>query len=126
MTMSNMGKGTRQKHRWVFYYDGDCRFCSMVARVLSRIDFFSQITWTPYQALKNPPQGLSWDDLDRTAYLDIGHGRLREGFYAFRMLTLRLVPLMPLAPIVWFPGANLVGVAAYRWVASNRYRLSGC
>ena len=48
------------------------------------------MTWTPYQSLEPPPHGLSWDDLDRSAYLVTGNGRLHEGFYVFRMLALRL------------------------------------
>jgi hypothetical protein len=85
------------------------------------------MTWLPYQDLETPPHGLSWEDLDRAAYLDDpGQGRLYEGFYAFRMLTLRLIPLLPLAPLFWFPGVHLVGVAIYRWVARNRSHLSTC
>ena len=111
---------------WVFYYDGDCGFCTRVVGWLARTDFFGKITWTPFQTLDNPPFDLTWADLDRAAYLDTGRGRLHRGFYAIRMLTLRLLPLLPLAPILWFPGTNLVGVPAYRWIAENRYRISGC
>ncbi len=84
------------------------------------------MTWTPFQSLEQPPPGLSWDDLDRAAYLDTGRGRLHRGYYAFRMLTLRLLPLLPLAPIFWFPGVVPAGVAAYGWIARNRYRISRC
>lgn len=109
---------------WVFYYDGDCVFCTRLVRALIRIDFFKRIRWLPYQTLKEPPGGLSWSDLESAAYLDTGQRRLHQGFYGIRMLTLRLLPLLPLAPILWFPGVNLVGVAAYRWVARNRHRFS--
>ena len=88
-------KGARQRHKWVFYYDGDCEFCTGVVRVLFRIDFFGRITWNPYQTLEKPPEGLTWDDLDSAAYLDTSQDRFHVGFYAFRMLTLQLVPLMP-------------------------------
>ena len=69
---------------------------------------------------------MAWADLDRAAYLSTGKGRLHQGFYGFRMLTLRLLPLVPLAPIFWLPGMNLLGVAVYRWIARNRYRISAC
>ena len=121
-----MEKGTRQERKWVFYCDADCGFCAKTVRWLSKIDFFDRITWTPYQVLQEPPSRLSWDDLNSSAYLDTGQGRLHEGFYAFRKLTLKLLPLIPLAPIFWFPGVNLAGVKVYAWVARNRYRLSGC
>ena len=112
--------------RWIFYYDGNCGFCTRVVRGLSRIDFFRQVQWIPFQSLEEPPQGLSWEDLDRSAYLDTGREGLHEGFYSFRMLTLRLLPLVPLAPVFWFPGMNLLGTVVYRWIASNRNRISRC
>ena len=125
MTQDSTGKGARNRNRWVLYYDGDCRLCTGVAHWLRRIDFLDRITWTPYQSLEKLPPGLSWNDFDRSAYLDTGRVHLYEGFYAFRILTLRLVPLLPLAPILWLPGMNRVGEAAYRWVAKNRHRFPG-
>ena len=116
----------RNGRQWGVYYDGDCGFCDRVKRWLSSIDFFDTIEWTPYQALERPPLGLSWDDLERAVYLDAGRGRLYEGFYVFKMLTVKLVPLIPMVPIMWFPGMNLVGEAIYSWVARDRYRFSGC
>ena len=111
----------------VFFYDADCRFCTSLARWLSRADVLQRVTWTPYQSLDTPPPGLSWEDLERSAYLVCGSkGRHWEGFYAFRMLTVRLPLLAPLAPIFWFPGMGVIGAAVYRWVARNRYRIFGC
>ncbi len=68
---------------------------------------------------------MSWQDLDCAAYLYTGKGRLHEGFDGFKTLTLRLLPLVPLAPLFWFPGVKLLGVPIYRWIAKNRYRISG-
>lgn len=115
-----------QRQGWAFYYDGDCRFCIRVVRLLALLDLFGRVNWVPYQSLETPPAGLSWEDLDRAAYLDTGSHGLHEGFYAFRMLTLRLVPLLPLLPVLWLPGMGLLGVPAYRWVARNRHRISRC
>ncbi|MCI0830197.1 MAG: DUF393 domain-containing protein, partial [Chloroflexi bacterium] len=80
----------------------------------------------PYQSLYAPPPGLTWDDLKRSAYLVGRKGRYYEGFYAFRMLIVRLPLLAPLAPVFWLPGISIIGAAAYRWVARNRYRFFGC
>jgi len=112
--------------RKVFYYDADCGFCTWTVRWLKRCDWFDRVTWTSFQSLDRPPAPLSWEELDQAAYLDDGRGVLSGGFYAFRLLTLRLWPLMPLAPILWFPGMQYPGVAVYRWVANNRYRISAC
>lgn len=109
------------------YYDADCRFCASLARWLSKADVLHQITWAPYQSLDRPPSGLSWEDLERSAYLvDESNDRRWEGFHAFRMLTVRLPLLFPLALFFWFPGASVIGAAVYRRVARNRDRIFGC
>ena len=122
-----------RKH-WVLYYDGECGFCTRSVWALAFADFFRVVAWTDFRKLPNPPVGLTWADLDAAAYLEImagdtgedsGQGRkLYRGFYAFRMLTLRLLPLMPLALLLWLPGVNRLGEWAYGWVAANRYRIS--
>lgn len=110
----------------VLIYDANCRLCDTLARWLSRADILNQINWTSYQSLDAPPPGLTWDDLKRSAYLVCGKNQRYEGFYAFRMLTIRLPLFAPLALIFWFPGVGVIGVLAYRWVARNRYRFFGC
>ena len=121
--------------KWVIYYDGECGFCTLCVRVLKPCDFFRRVAWVPYQDLPEPPAGLTWEDLDQAAYLEVRTGgasgdeagsptRLYRGYYAFRMLTLRLPPLFPLAMVAWLPGVNRLGERAYAWVAANRYRIS--
>ncbi len=123
--------------QWVFYYDGHCGFCTKTVNILAGMDFFHQLTWSDFRRLETPPGGLCWDDLTREAYLSTAGaaaegtaagpaptGRLYGGFYAFRMLSLRLPPLMPLVPLLWLPGVNRLGEVVYRWVANNRFRLS--
>ena len=111
---------------WIFYYDGNCGLCGWLVNWLSRLDLGRGVDWVPFQSLKTPPESLSWEDLDQAAYLDVGGRKLLPGFYAFRRLTLKVAFLWPLAPIFWFPGVQVPGVAVYRWVAQNRYRLSRC
>ena len=114
------------RHRWTFYYDVNCGFCTGVVLGLSRIDLFRQVRWMPFQSLEEPPRGLSWEHLDRAAYLDTGRGQLYEGFYSLRMLTLRLPLLAPLVPVFWVPGVSLLGPVLYRWIARNRYLITRC
>ena len=117
---------TPHRHQWTFYYDGNCSFCTGGVAGLSRLDFFRQVRWMPFQSLEEPPRGLSWEHLNCAAYLDTGRDQLYEGFYSLRMLTLRLPLLVPLAPVLWAPGVNLLGPAVYRWIARNRYLISRC
>ena len=115
----------KNEEKWTVYYDGDCPLCTRAVRGLSRLDFFRRLKWKPYQALPEPPAGLSWGDLDQALYLETGDGAVHRGFHALRKLALRLVPLIPLAPFLWLPGAGVIGAWAYRWLAGNRYRISG-
>jgi predicted DCC family thiol-disulfide oxidoreductase YuxK len=52
-------------------------------------------------------------------------GRRHWGPEAVRYLTTRLRRLWWVAPILYFPGSMLVWRPLYRWIARNRYRLSG-
>ena len=109
------------------YYDGECNLCVKTVFVLSRMDLRKRVRWIAYQSLQEPPARLSWQDLERSVYLESGEGRLHEGFYAFRMLTVLLTPLLLIAPALWFPGAGKLGSAVYRLIARNRAKiLGGC
>ena len=111
---------------WTFYYDADCGMCTTVVRWLRRFDSRKRITWTAIQTLDTLPKGLSYADLEEAAYLVCASGDNYEGFFAFRKLLLRLPLISPLGALMWIPGAGLIGVPAYHWVARNRYRISGC
>ena len=129
----------KERRPWVFYYDGECGFCTASIRLLACADILRKVDWTAYQDLPNLPAGLTREQLDEAAYLvtgdagpvvgdgeprEAGSPRLYRGFYAFRMLTLRLPPLFPLALLFWIPGFDRLGEYAYSWVAENRYRIS--
>ena len=114
------------KAQCVLYYDGDCGFCTRGVGGLRALDRGKAVQWVPFQSLDEPPGGLTWDDLNLAAYLDCGGGPPKEGFYAFRQLTLKIPLLLPLAPLLWFPGVHIPGTTLYRWIARNRYRLSRC
>lgn len=113
-------------HTWTFLYDADCGMCAATVRFLRRFDTRQRIAWTPIQSLDAPPQGLTRADLQRSSYLTCAPGDNHEGFYAFRKLLLKLPLLSPLGALLWIPGVRFIGVPAYRWVARNRYRISGC
>jgi predicted DCC family thiol-disulfide oxidoreductase YuxK len=111
---------------WTLYYDGQCGMCRKLVRVLSYLDFFGQVDWVPYQSLIILPDGMTWTDFEGAAQLDVGIGRLVEGFNAFRYLTLKLIPLLPLAAICWLPGFDRIAGPMYRWVAKHRSHSTSC
>ena len=120
------GREALPSHPWVFYFDDDCCFCARIVGWLSRIDIFRRVGWVPFRTLEEPPPGLTWEDLDRAAYLTTGRGRTHQGFYGIRMLTLRLLLLVPFAPLFWLPGIDRLCVPLYRWIAGNRCRIPVC
>ena len=109
-----------------FIYDADCGMCASAVRLLSRLDWRGRVAWISAQSLDTPPPGLSWEDLDRSAYLETPNGDLHEGFFAIRELLLRLPLTAPIGALMLLPGVSMAGVPVYRWVARNRYRISGC
>ena len=128
-----------QRHRrenWTIYYDGRCGLCVFLVRLLAWADFFRQLAWVNFRDLERPPEGLTWEDLETAAYLqvsrtgpvgDMADGntfKMYRGFYAFRMIALRLPLLLPLAPVAWLPGMGWLGERAYAWVAANRHHIS--
>jgi predicted DCC family thiol-disulfide oxidoreductase YuxK len=52
-------------------------------------------------------------------------GNRHWGAYAVRYLTRRLRRLWWALPLAYFPGSMLLWRPLYRWIARNRYRLSG-
>ena len=111
---------------WTFYYDADCGMCASAVRWLRRFDWRNRLAWTAAQDVVSCPQGLTRDDLERSAYLVCTPGDNYEGFFAFRRLLTALPAFSPLGALMWLPGVRLIGVPVYRWIADNRHRLSGC
>ena len=109
-----------------FIYDADCGMCTSMVRLLRCLDWRGRVSWISAQSLDTPPQGLTWTDLGRSAYLETHIGTFYEGFFAIRELLLRLPLTAPIGALMLLPGVRLAGVPAYRWVARNRYRISGC
>lgn len=113
-------------HALIFYYDGDCGFCTVCVRCLSRFDWRKRVSWRPWQEMACLPQGLTRDDLERSAYVEDARGDIFEGFFAVRRLLMALPVLVPLGLLMWLPGLHIIGVPLYRLVARNRFRISSC
>lgn len=98
-----------QSPRAKIIYDGDCGFCRSSIRVLQVMDLWAKLEYVP--GLK----GLS------EMRLELPEGKSYGGFFAFRQLVWLLPMLYPIIPLVYFPGAGILGPIVYRWVARNRY-----
>ncbi|MDE2008592.1 MAG: DUF393 domain-containing protein [Candidatus Omnitrophica bacterium] len=98
-----------QSPRAKVIYDGDCGFCRSSIRAVQVMDLWGKLEYVP--GLK----GMS------EMRLELPDGKAYGGFFAFRRLTWDLPMLYPMIPLVYFPGAGVIGPLVYRWVARNRY-----
>ncbi len=89
-------------------YDGECGFCRSSVRLLQVMDLWEKLEYIP------GPKGMS------EMRLDFPDGKGYGGFFAFRRIVWICPMLYPMIPVVYFPGAGILGPLAYRWIARNR------
>ena len=130
------------------FYDGDCGFCELSRRVMTRVDPGRVYTWEKLQTGRAQSQyGVSNDALTQRLHVVIDGGEIRSGFAAFkRMLLANPITYFFFAAAVlgsgwvsagfrslviaafvafFFPLFSSVGEAAYNWVARNRHLMMG-
>ena len=71
------GSTPARQRPYTFYYDGQCGFCTQVARLLSGADLRRRVRWLAFQSLEALPGGLTPADFRREAYIQ--HGEVLEG-----------------------------------------------
>ena len=111
----------------VVIYDGDCRICTAQVSKLPWWDCQGKLA---YLSLHDPEVAERWPDLPHERLMQEmcivdTDGNRHWGPAAIRYLTLRLRRLWLAIPLAFFPGSMLLWGPLYRWVARNRYRLSG-
>ncbi|MBI3680939.1 MAG: DUF393 domain-containing protein [Acidobacteria bacterium] len=125
-------------------WDGTCGFCDWTRRWVDRFDLERVFAWWPYQSGRGRQYGIPDEAAARRMQL-VTAGGVLEGFQAWRrMLVYQPVTWMALCVLIaaapepapqwrrivvasalffFSPLMNPIGVAAYDWVARNRYRL---
>lgn len=111
----------------VVIYDGDCHICTAQMRKLTWWDCQGKLA---YLSLHHPEVNRRWPDLTHERLMQEmcivdAQGSRHWGAEAVRYLTRRLRRLWWAAPLLNFPGSMLLWRPLYRWIARNRYRLSG-
>jgi predicted DCC family thiol-disulfide oxidoreductase YuxK len=111
----------------VVIYDGNCGICTAQVKKLRWWDCQGKLS---YLSLHDPRVAERYPDLTHEQLMQEmvivdTRGRRHAGAYAIRYLTSRLRRLWWLAPLLYFPGSMLLWKPLYRWIARNRYRLSG-
>jgi len=90
-------------------YDGECSFCRSSVRTIQKMDLWGKLEYVA------GPKGLS-----EMRFVS-PEGKSYSGFFAFRQLAWKLPMLYVLIPIIYFPGAGIIGPWVYRIIARNRY-----
>jgi len=98
-----------QSPRPKIIYDADCGFCLSSIRVIQVMDLWGKLEYVP------GPKGMN------EMRLEFFSGKAYGGFFAFRRLAWMLPMLYVLIPVIYFPGAGVLGPLVYRWIARNRY-----
>ena len=110
------------------FYDGACGFCTRAVTVLRLLDtrgmLIAHDARDRVSVVRRFPV-LQGCDLDDAMFVVSPDGRVCRGFFAFRRLLWTNPCLWLLLPLCYLPGASVVGVRLYAWVARNRYRW-GC
>jgi predicted DCC family thiol-disulfide oxidoreductase YuxK len=114
-------------HADVVIYDGHCSICTAQVRKLPWWDGQEKLS---YLSLHDPLVQLRWPDLSHERLMEemciVGaDGKRHWGAHAIRYLTGRLRRLWWAAPMAYCPDSMLLAKPLYRWIARNRYRLSG-
>jgi predicted DCC family thiol-disulfide oxidoreductase YuxK len=111
----------------VVIYDGHCGICTGQIRKLPKWDPEGKLA---YMSLHDPEVTRRWPDLSHERMMQEmvivdRHGNRHWGPESIRYLSRRLRRLAWASPFLHFPGSMLVWRPLYRWIARNRYRLSG-
>jgi predicted DCC family thiol-disulfide oxidoreductase YuxK len=111
----------------VVIYDGHCRICTAQVRKLLWWDCQGRLS---YMSLHNAEVAHRWPDLTHERLMQQmvivdRRGNRHWGAEAIRYLSRRLRRLWWAAPFLHVPGSMYVWRPLYRWIARNRYRLSG-
>jgi predicted DCC family thiol-disulfide oxidoreductase YuxK len=109
-------------------YDGLCMFCIQSLRIVRALDIRHELAFydaNERERVLEAFPSLAGVDLDAAMYVVDQHGLVYPGFYGFRRIAWTTPLAWWLLPILYFPGASIVGTRVYALIARNRGRL-GC
>jgi predicted DCC family thiol-disulfide oxidoreductase YuxK len=112
---------------YTLLYDAACPICSGQARNVRQFDRKRRIELLDInssEARQRFPR-IGPEDAQREMYLAAPGGKLYRGVEAVRQTLLLLPGARGLGALMYLPGAMALAKPLYRWVARNRYRLSG-
>lgn len=111
----------------IVIYDGECAFCR---KQVARLDNWDTQGRIAYMSLHDEEVYRTWPHLSKDALMEAmclvdSDGSTHWGPDVFRVLSRRLPALWWLAPFMRIPFTRSLQRTVYRWVARQRYKLSG-
>jgi len=117
-------KFNRSAQRPVLIYDGHCGFCLKCLRILKIMDLFEFLDYRSfydYLEKEEPlPGGLWIDQVQKRMYIVIDQEKKYGGYAVFRWICWYMPMMIPLIPVIFFPGMGILGPRLYDLVAKNR------
>ena len=107
-------------------YDGDCGFCTKVAKWYQQ-QLTTPISVLPWQQISDLRElGLTVDDVTTAVYWVDAYGRTWRAHQGVGRALMRVkAPYAWLGPLFIVPPTSWIAAALYRIVAKNRFRLPG-
>lgn len=127
-----MGESASQPRlgKAIVVYDGECPFCIRSVAWLERLDWVGTLRYINARdddALRRAGIAVERERLLEQMHVVVpGGNQVFRGFAALRWLAWRLPLLLPLAPLMHWPGFPPLGQQLYLWVARNRFQLLPC
>jgi predicted DCC family thiol-disulfide oxidoreductase YuxK len=129
--MATGGAEPRSSPKRIVVFDGGCLLCLRTMACLDELDTGSRLGFVDG---RGGPEHLP--EAVRRRGIDVMHamcvveegGAVLSGFHAFRSIALALPVLWPIVPLLYAPGARVVGPRIYAAVARRRSTcaLGGC
>lgn len=122
---------SQPRRRITVLYDDACPLCTFQMKLLTWLDWCHVTDLLP---ISDPRANAAGGGIRREDLLEAIHcidrtGRVYRGARCVRFVGMRMPLLVPLALVLWLPGAIQVAEIIYRWVSRNRHQLSrwfGC
>lgn len=109
------------------FYDARCRICRTSRQWIQEQELSQPIQWVDSSEPRNldPWPRIPHEDARGQMMALTPDGRLLKGYDAVVYLLGRMPAYRVLQPFLGRPPLRDIGRNVYRWVARNRYRLSG-
>lgn len=106
-------------------FDGYCGLCGKTVRALRRMDVLEALTFVDiHREWQTVTSSFPWLT-EKQPLIDSMHvvtnGRqTTDGYFAYRQIAWSVPALWPLLPLLYLPGASMIGSFVYGWIAHRR------